>query len=1593
MTIKRLLLVFALAIASISVAHAQNNFWEKIGLPNDSSVNAIYVTGGGDIYVGSGGTTTGGSAFYSSDDGDNWSNIYNAGGPGVSCIYVMDSDTILIGTGSGTSGVIKKTADGGGSWSSVHTFGMLEVVTSFAVNSSGIFVSSAVYNGSSGKVVFSSDGGDNWTEKQTDKGAIMAMATDGSGNLYIGNHNGEVYKSTDDGDSFTKIRNSTSKDINSIVIDDGDIFIGEESGGVYYSDDGGSNWTAINNGISNRSVTAINIVNDTLYYCGTQQNGVYRTINSGSSWGDVSSGLGWDNVGGGALKLYDNYLYCGTGDGIYKSVNEATYIPAPPGPPKNLTATDGPGVDTLRWEESDSTSSDLVYRIYRRTAGNSFSLHVDDIANGTTEYVDDIENDIRYYYYMVAYDKIKGLESDSTSHVSAMSLLHDPVAPDRPTDLEADAGNGYVDLSWTAAAPGDTYIFFNVYRTQTSGSYDYDNPIAEELTSTTFTDNSVTNENLYYYVVRAENDSSALQSRSSNEASAYPVKPKPQPPQNLSATVSDPDVVLTWDPSSSTDVTEYRVYRSQFQGTGYTEIGTTTPPTTTFTDNPNRDTTFYYIVKAWDDVHESVKSNEVSAMLLRLELFTEVKPESRYIVDRFDSVKYSVQIKDQLDNPVQTWTFIENTVLGQMDSVETDASGYAEYAFEVPGTQTFADYSMSFTSKMADYVPDTVTRVITVKPIPRPTDKWAYVYQESGVAKLIFALEDTTTTWDSPGIPDNIRKEGAVIYINDYVRFEGDMTIDTSANHRIESSGEWSVNSPAGDPNKKVLIKGDIIAVYSGKSINFLRSESAIEQEDPLAGLELLIDDIELQGGAYSTGITLNAYFLLPGVKAGCDSVQTDTIRIEGLVYDEDGRKAGDATISDLSPDAVACFDSLTAEYDSNNDKLNLAGGFSIPWLSVQGEGSITGGELTQIDLSTEQGQAAEIGETGITIRGVSGQANGINPPPMTMSLNGTLLSGTEGLFEIDMSGSVMFPQQLSFNASQARLIHDLTFGDWQIVGPMNGALDVTSNMSIYGQVEAGEMDDGNYIVDGSGNFVYTWSPEERLRGIINGQVMVADFPDEFPWDIIEIVWDGGFPIQLADTSTEIYLQNRIILGNLYFGGLIGTMNFTLDLNKTYGEDGFLEIGTGAMNINSYIRRGDNKDEAVQNFNPYQLEGQSLPMLVRKKEKTQAINQNDTLDLSRGMDKVFIRVMDETEVPESFLLSPNGTKYEAGEEPPEDSSVVYVEKSDGKKGFWVVQDDFEEGEWVAGANPDDVTETSYRDVFATFKKRDIELNVGKEENDVEVTWNNTAVPDEPYIEFYLAGDTVGVTGLMIGEVKEKDGEFNFTMTDTLPECKYFLYAMRYDGDKVDRYYSDVELWNNKGNLQPPQVLNSVYYGLTDKLTVSWEDQNPPENIRGFLIKIVYADQTEEIIARPYGEDREAEIDIEIDLEENPILKITMAAYTHEGYQSCWSEEEGVVLDVKDYPLAGFENENDPISVFPNPLSNGANVRFKLLANSHTTIELFDLLGERKAVIIDDYFEAGVHDAELDATGITSGAYYIRMTAGGVTKSKLIIISK
>ena len=88
-------------------------------------------------------------------------------------------------------------------------------------------------------------------------------------------------------------------------------------------------------------------------------------------------------------------------------------------------------------------------------------------------------------------------------------------------------------------------------------------------------------------------------------------------------------------------------------------------------------------------------------------------------------------------------------------------------------------------------------------------------------------------------------------------------------------------------------------------------------------------------------------------------------------------------------------------------------------------------------------------------------------------------------------------------------------------------------------------------------------------------------------------------------------------------------------------------------------------------------------------------------------------------------------------------------------------------------------------------------------------------------------------------------------------------------------------------------------------------------------------------------------------------------------------------------------ENGALEVgnYPNPFNPQTLIRFTVPATQHVTLHVFDALGRRVAVLVDEVRSAGAHEVAFDASSLPSGMYFYRLQAGGLVRGGSMIHAK
>jgi poly(3-hydroxybutyrate) depolymerase len=77
--------------------------------------------------------------------------------------------------------------------------------------------------------------------------------------------------------------------------------------------------------------------------------------------------------------------------------------------------------------------------------------------------------------------------------------------------------------------------------------------------------------------------------------------------------------------------------------------------------------------------------------------------------------------------------------------------------------------------------------------------------------------------------------------------------------------------------------------------------------------------------------------------------------------------------------------------------------------------------------------------------------------------------------------------------------------------------------------------------------------------------------------------------------------------------------------------------------------------------------------------------------------------------------------------------------------------------------------------------------------------------------------------------------------------------------------------------------------------------------------------------------------------------------------------------------------------FPNPFNPTTTIRYVLSSRSHVTLTIYNTLGQIVKELVNGEMEAGYHEVQFDASGLSSGVYFYRLQAGTFVGSKRLLL--
>lgn len=219
----------------------------------------------------------------------------------------------------------------------------------------------------------------------------------------------------------------------------------------------------------------------------------------------------------------------------------------PPSVVGSVSAVAGPNRIALSWSASSLATS---YGVARGPVGGPYAPLA---TTSSLSWTDLTAVGGQTYGYVVTATNAAGTSLPS-SPVSATALV--PVPADAPSVLSATAGNGRVNLSWTAGANNSS---FRVYRSLDGLNF----ALVASPTSASYEDLSLVNGTTYRYRITGMFE--GRESAPTSTVSATPVGVAPAVAGPLTALAGDGQVTVSW--AAVPGATSYKILRSTGAGT------------------------------------------------------------------------------------------------------------------------------------------------------------------------------------------------------------------------------------------------------------------------------------------------------------------------------------------------------------------------------------------------------------------------------------------------------------------------------------------------------------------------------------------------------------------------------------------------------------------------------------------------------------------------------------------------------------------------------------------------------------------------------------------------------------------------------------------------------------------------------------------------------------------------------------------------------------------------------------------------------------------------------------------------------------------
>lgn len=161
------------------------------------------------------------------------------------------------------------------------------------------------------------------------------------------------------------------------------------------------------------------------------------------------------------------------------------------------------------------------------------------------------------------------------------------------------------------------------------------------------------------------------------------------------------------------------------------------------------------------------------------------------------------------------------------------------------------------------------------------------------------------------------------------------------------------------------------------------------------------------------------------------------------------------------------------------------------------------------------------------------------------------------------------------------------------------------------------------------------------------------------------------------------------------------------------------------------------------------------------------------------------------------------------------------------------------------------------------------------------------------------------------------------------------------------------------------------------ITIEYDSDDIPEGVQEEDLKLLRYDEFDE---------EWFELETAVDTERKTL---TAQTFSFSGFAA------GTIGEITSIPE---ENTDLPLRFdlaqnYPNPFNPITTIRYDLPVASDVKLELYDIIGRRVAVLVNEQVQAGRYSLQLDASGFASGVYFYRLQAGSFVQTRKLTVIK